>query len=134
MNWISVAVRAVLGFAVLFLLGYLLPGFSGFTLTHLLITGILLGFLSTMAEMAFLADDSRKESTLLLATSAATIYLYSLLFVGQRPPLVGTLLAAGLITVFSYVVEKRFLETELETETVHPEAPPAEQSPEENHG
>ena len=62
MNWISVAVRAVLGFAVLFLLGYLLPGFSGFTLTHLLITGILLGFLSTMAEMAFLADDSRKKA------------------------------------------------------------------------
>jgi len=131
MNWVSVAVRAVLGFAILFILGYLYPGFSGFSITHLLINGILLGVLSTMAEMAFLADHPRKESTVLLVVSAATIYLYSLLIVGQRAPLVGTVLAAGLITVISFLAEKRLLGMEAGQRQ---ETPENGQSPEGNQG
>ena len=127
MNWVSVAVRAVLDCC------FIPPRLSSprvsIYFTHLLITG-LFGFLSTMAETAFLADQPRKESTLLLVISAATIYLYSLLVIGQRPPLVGTLLAAGLVTVFSYVVEKRFLEME----AVPEEMSPVEPAPEENQG
>ncbi len=130
MNWVSVAVRAVLGFAVLFLLGYLYPGFSGFSIIHLLINGILVGVLSTLAETAFLADHPGKESTVLLVVSAATIYLYSLLLVGQRAPLVGTVLAAGLITIGSYLAEKRLLGMEAGQQ----ETPQNGQSPEGNQG
>lgn len=130
MNWVSLAIRAALGFAVLFLLGYIVPGFSGYTLTHLLIAGIVLGFLSTMAENVFFADNPRKESILLLAVSAVTIYFYSILFIRQRPPLVSTLLAAGLITVLSYVVEKRLLEEG----TVQNGAPNPDHNQEHNHG
>lgn len=106
-NWKSWLIRAVIGFFALFLLAYLVPGLSAFTITHLLFVSLLLAFLSTTGENIVLADTIGKKSILLFAISALTIYFYAAVFMRERPPVVSILLAAALITVADYFIRAR---------------------------
>lgn len=110
MNWTRLIVRGVVGFAAIFLLGYIVPGFSAFTYTHLLFVSLLVAILSTMAENVFLTDTPLKKSTLLFVISAVTIYFYSLLFIKVRMPLVSTILIAAIIGVADYFYQKAVTE------------------------
>ncbi len=126
MNWTRLIVRGVVGFAALFILGYIVPGFSAFTYTHLLFVSLLAAVLSTMAENVFLTETPLKKSTLLFVISAVTIYFYSLLFIKVRMPLVSTILVAAIIGVVDYFYQK--------TVTEEPEEKPVEGSTENTGG
>ncbi|HBK67947.1 MAG TPA: hypothetical protein DEB05_15255 [Firmicutes bacterium] len=107
MNWVSLVMRMVIGFITLFLLAYIIPGLSGFTIIHLLVVSFLLAFLSTVAENVFLADNPKKKSILLFIISALTLYLYSLVLIRQRAPVITVLVSAALITAFNFVFQER---------------------------
>ena len=63
-NWNSWLRRTVFAFLTLFLLAYLVPGLSAFTVTHLLMVSILSAFLATIGENVILADTSTQKSIL----------------------------------------------------------------------
>lgn len=106
-NWNSWLRRTVFAFLTLFLLAYLVPGLSAFTVTHLLMVSILSAFLATIGENVILADTSTQKSILFFAVSALTIYFYAFVFMRERLPVVSVLLVAGLVTVLDYFSQAR---------------------------
>lgn len=106
-NWNSWLRRTVFAFLTLFLLAYLVPGLSAFTVTHLLMVSILSAFLATIGENVILADTSTQKSILFFAVSALTIYFYAFVFMRERLPVVSVLLVAGLVTVLDYFSQVR---------------------------
>jgi len=106
-NWNSWLRRTVFAFLTLFLLAYLVPGLSAFTVTHLLMISILSAFLATIGENVILADTSTQKSILFFAVSALTIYFYAFVFMRERLPVVSVLLVAGLVTVLDYFSQAR---------------------------
>lgn len=106
-NWNSWLRRTVFAFLTLFLLAYLVPGLSAFTVTHLLMVSILSAFLATIGENVLLADTSTQKSILFFAVSALTIYFYAFVFMRERLPVVSVLLVAGLVTVLDYFSQAR---------------------------
>lgn len=103
MNWIRFVIRAVASFVVIFLLGYIVPGFSGFTYTHLLISSILVALAASLADMALRPESRRQRSIILFVASAVVIYLYSIIAVDVRPPLASTLLAGVAIGFVDWI-------------------------------
>lgn len=106
-NWNSWLRRTVFAFLTLFLLAYLVPGLSAFTVTHLLMVSILSAFLATIGENVILADTSTQKSILFFAVSALTIYFYAFVFMREHLPVVSVLLVAGLVTVLDYFSQAR---------------------------
>ncbi len=103
MNWNSLLLRLTMGFIILFFLGYLVPGLSALTITHLIIVSLLLAFLSTVGENIIIADTRAKKSILLLVVSAVTVYFYAWVIVGTRLPVVSVLLTTALITLLDHL-------------------------------
>lgn len=97
MNWSRLLIRGAASFVSLFLLGYVLPGFSGFTYLHLLIASAILAAVASFVEMMVKPETAKQRSTILFITAAVVIYAYSMIVVKVRPPLVSTILAAAAI-------------------------------------
>lgn len=106
-NWNSWLMRAVFTFLTLFVLAYIVPGLSAFTVTHIFLVSLLAAFLATVGENIILADTPGKKRVLLFAVSALTIYFYAIVFMRERIPVVSALLAAALITVIDALLRTR---------------------------
>ncbi|HHU81393.1 MAG TPA: hypothetical protein GXZ26_00085 [Firmicutes bacterium] len=107
-NWIRLVIRAAATFIVLFLLGYIVPGFSGLTLGRLAAVSLLVAVISSLVEMAVRPGSPRDRSIILFLVTAVVVYLYSLAMINVRPPVVSTLLAAAIVAGVDLVYpEKR---------------------------
>ena len=102
-NWLRLAIRAAAAFVVLFLLGYIVPGFSGLTIGRLAVVSLVTAVLSSLVEMAVKPGSSRDRSIILFLVTAVVVYLYSLAMLNVRPPVVSTLLAAAIIAAVDLV-------------------------------
>lgn len=111
MNITRVITRSVVAFAVLYLLGYIVPGFSGLTFTLLTVVSILVGVAAALVERTTHPRSKRGRALALFLISAAVVYFFSWVAVG-RPPVVSTLIAAGLVAMVDmlYPAEGRKLE------------------------
>lgn len=96
-NWIRLVIRAAATFIILFLLGYVVPGFSGLTIGRLAVVSLVTAAISSLVEMAVKPGSPRTRKTILFLVTAIVIYLYSMIMIDVRPPVVSTLLAAALI-------------------------------------
>ena len=107
-NWIRLVIRAAATFIVLFLLGYIVPGFSGLTIGRLAVVSLVTAVLSSLVEMAVRPGSPRDRSIILFLVTAVVVYLYSLAMINVRPPVVSTLLAAAIVAGVDLVYpEKR---------------------------
>ncbi|HEY8345026.1 MAG TPA: phage holin family protein [Bacillota bacterium] len=120
MNWTRLIIRFVSAFLVLFLLGYLIGGFSGFTYLHLTVTAFLTALISALADLALKPHTAWERSLILFLTSAVAVYFYAMLVGKMRTPLSGTALAAALIGLVDLVFPER-LSTQAEKEERPPE-------------
>src|SRR5690606_8153853 len=118
-NWIRLVIRAAATFVVLFLLGYIVPGFSGLTIGRLAVVSLLTAVISSLVEMAVKPGSPRDRSIILFLVSAVVVYLYSLVMINVRPPVVSTLLAAALIAGVDLVYPEKRPLAEGEREEVH---------------
>ncbi|NLY88762.1 MAG: hypothetical protein GX085_03985 [Firmicutes bacterium] len=118
-NWIRLVIRAAATFVVLFLLGYIVPGFSGLTIGRLAVVSLLTAVISSLVEMAVKPGSPRDRSIILFLVSAVVVYLYSLVMINVRPPVVSTLLAAALIAGVDLVYPEKHPLAEGEREEVH---------------
>jgi hypothetical protein len=96
-NWIRVLVRFALSFLVLYILGYVVPGFSGLTVSLLALLSIFIALVSALVERISNFRSKRQRALILLLADSAVIYLFTFAFVG-RPPLVSTVFAAVLVS------------------------------------
>lgn|SRR5690554_1284089 len=114
-NWIRLLIRAAATFVVLFLLGYIVPGFSGLTIGRLAAVSLLTAVISSLVEAAAKPDSARDRSIILFIVAAVAVYLFSMATLNVRPPVVSTLLAAAIIAGIDLVYpEKRLAEGERE--------------------
>ncbi len=118
-NRIRLVIRAAATFVVLFLLGYIVPGFSGLTIGRLAVVSLLTAVISSLVEMAVKPGSPRDRSIILFLVSAVVVYLYSLVMINVRPPVVSTLLAAALIAGVDLVYPEKHPLAEGEREEVH---------------
>lgn len=106
-NWLRLVIRAAATFIVLFLLGYVVPGFSGLTIGRLAVVSLLTAVLTLLVEMAVKPGSSRDRSIIIFLVAAVVVYLYSLVMIDVRPPVVSTLLAAAIIAAADLVYPER---------------------------
>lgn len=106
MNWIRILIRFAMSFIVLYLLGYMVPGFSGLTMPFLILIGVIIAFVSALVEMTTHPDSSRSRALIVFLISFAVIYLFTLAVAG-RPPVVSTILAALLVAVIDLIYPER---------------------------
>ena len=107
MNWTRLLIRSSSVFLILFLMGYLIPGFSGFTYLHLLATALLIGLTSSLVDLFLKPNTAWERSVIVFLTSAVVVYVYSMSVARMRPPLSGTVLAAALIGLIDLVFPER---------------------------
>lgn len=118
MNWTRFLIRTVTVFVVLFVLAYVVPGFSGLTIGLLLAVSLLTALVSSLVEMGVKPDSARVRSIILFLTAAVVVYVFSMMAQNLRPPLFSTLLAAALIALVDLVYpEKQRVEGEAVEET-----------------
>jgi hypothetical protein len=106
-NWIRLVIRAAATFIVLFLLGYIVPGFSALTIGRLAVVSLLTAVISSLVEMAVKPGSPRDRSIILFLVTAVVVYLYSMVMIDVRPPIVSTLLAAAIIAGVDLVYPER---------------------------
>lgn len=107
MNWTRFMIRFASAFLVLFLLGYLIGGFSGFTYLHLAATAFLIALISAVVDLALKPHTAWERSLILFLTSAVAVYFYAMMVGRMRTPLSGTALAAALIGLVDLVFPER---------------------------
>lgn len=107
MNWTRLFIRAVTVFVVLFVLAYVVPGFSGLTIGLLAAVSLLTALLSSLVEMGVKPDSARVRNIILFLTAAVVVYLFSMLAQNLRPPLFSALLAAALIALVDLVYPEK---------------------------
>ena len=106
-NWIRLVIRAAATFIVLFLLGYIVPGFSALTIGRLAVVSLLTAVISSLVEMAVKPGSPRDRSIILFLVTAVVVYLYSMVMIDVRPPIVSTLLAAAIIVSVDLIYPER---------------------------
>jgi len=119
LNWTRLLIRSASAFLILFLMGYLIPGFSGFTYLHLLATALVVGLTSSLVDLFIKPNTAWERSVIVFLTSAVVVYVYSMLVARMRPPLSGTVLSAALIGLIDLVFPER-PSVDLEREEVEP--------------
>ena len=87
MNWTRFMIRFASAFLVLFLLGYLIGGFSGFTYLHLAATAFLIALISAVVDLALKPHTAWERSLILFLTSAVAVYFYAMMVGRMRTPL-----------------------------------------------
>lgn len=108
LNWTRFLIRAATAFVVLFVLAYVVPGFSGLTIGLLLAVSLLTALVSCLVEMGVKPDSARVRSIILFLTAAVVVYVFSMSAQNVRPPVFSTLLVAALIALVDLVYpEKR---------------------------
>lgn len=107
MNWTRFLTRAASAFLILFLLGYLIAGFSGFTYFHLLVTAFLIGLISALVDSVVKPHTAWERSLIVFLTSAVVVYFYAMLVAKMRAPLSGTALAAALIGLVDLIYPEK---------------------------
>lgn len=106
MNWIRVLIRFAVSFVVLYVLGYIVPGFSGLTIPYLMAIGLITAIASALVEKAVKPGSARNRFLILFLISAVVIYLFSLMSVG-RPPVLSTIIAALLVALVDLIYPER---------------------------
>jgi len=101
-----VLLRSVVAFVVLFLLGYLVPGFSGLTFPLLTMVGILVGVVAALVERTTHPHSVRGRALSLFLITGAVAYFFSWLAVG-RPPVASALIAGGLVALVDLIYPER---------------------------
>lgn len=102
MNWARVLIRFAISFVVLYLMGYVVPGFSGLTVPLLFGISLIIALISALVEMTTHPDSARSRAFTLFLISAGLIYGFTLAVAG-RPPVVSTVLAALLVAMVDLV-------------------------------
>lgn len=102
MNWMRVLIRFGISFVVLYLMGYVVPGFSGLTVSLVIGLGLIIALISAVVEKMTHPDSSRGRALMLFLISAALVYIYTLVVAG-RPPVVSTILVAFLVAMVDLV-------------------------------
>lgn len=105
MNWFRILVRFGLAFVVLYLLGYVVPGFSGLTLPLLALIGATVALVSALIERQFNLGSKRQRALSLFLSTVVIIYFFSLIFIG-RPPVASAVIAAILLSLVEFAFPK----------------------------
>lgn len=106
MNWIRVFIRLAISFVVLYIMGYVVPGFSGLTVPLLLGISAIIALISAVVENTTHPESTRARAVTLFLISTGVIYIYTLAVAG-RPPVVSTILAALLVAMVDLVYPEK---------------------------
>lgn len=104
MNWFRILMRFTLVFFILYLLGYVVPGFSGLTIPIIALIGAAIALALTLIERSYQFGSNWQRAVVLFLTSAVVIY-FSVLFLVERPPVASAAFASLLVSL----VELTFL-------------------------
>lgn len=105
MNWFRTFVRFALAFVVLYLLGYVVPGFSGLTIPMVALFAIAIALVSAWVEHTVDFGSNMQRALTILLISGVIIYFLAFVLVG-RPPVVSVAFAAILVSLVEFVFSK----------------------------